>query len=127
MNLRGLASAIADGDLDQHIVCVGFGILNEDIEISIFIKDSRIEEFKFCFPFPAAVVLVNQLTIRIRNLRIFVEHLQVRMRGRHVEVVIQFLDVFPVISFGARKTKEALSLRIGSTPFHIASEKQRIC
>jgi hypothetical protein len=43
-----------------------------------------------------------------RPLRIFIEHLEVRMRRRGVEVVVKLFDVFAVISLAVREAEKAL-------------------
>src|SRR5436309_2242405 len=56
----------------------------------------------------APVVLLHQLRVGELGLRVLVERLHVRMRGRGVEEVVAVLHVFAVIAFVAGEAEEPL-------------------
>ena len=43
MELGYFRSSIVDGDSDQRFFRIGLGILHKDIEITIFIENTRVE------------------------------------------------------------------------------------
>src|SRR4051812_44645183 len=112
-----LRAAIVGSDLNQNVVGLGLGIFDEDIEVAILIEDAGIDQLKFRLTFPAPTVFFNELPIRKFGLRIFVEHLQVRMSGRRVEIVIKLFDVFAVVAFGAGEAEKTfLKDRVTAVP-----------
>ena len=108
MNGRSFRSAIMNRDPHEHVFRPGFGVFDKDIEIAVIIEDARIEQFKFRLVLAAPPIFLHQLRIGKFPLRIFVEHFQVRMRRRGVEVIIEFLYVLAVIAFGIRETEQPL-------------------
>lgn len=53
------------------------------------------------------LVLAHELLVRERLLRVLVQELHVRMRRRGIEIVVELLHVFAVVSLVARDTEEA--------------------
>src|ERR1700756_2107219 len=45
IDLCGLRTAIVDGDFDEGVFRISFGIFNKDIEVSIVIENSGVEKF----------------------------------------------------------------------------------
>src|SRR5258708_2622137 len=56
----------------------------------------------------ATAVLVQELVVGKRGLRVLVEHLRVRVRGRAVEVEVVLLDVLAVIALAVGEAEQAL-------------------
>lgn len=82
--------------------------LDEHIPVTIFIEDTSIHELVFwLLPVPA-LVLRDQLFVREPSLRVLVEVLHVGVRGRGVEVVVELLDIFTVVSLMASNTEKTL-------------------
>src|SRR5262249_33878169 len=84
------------------------GIFDKDIEVAIIVEDSRVEQFKLRLVFPTTPVLLNEARIGKLSLGIFVEHLQIRVGRRGIEVVINFFHVFAVIPLAISETEQAL-------------------
>src|SRR5262249_6532688 len=62
-------------------------------------------------------VLVHQLGIRERRLRVLLEELQVRVGRRAVDVEVVLLDVFAVVAFAAGQGEQSfLQERIAAVP-----------
>ena len=117
MNGCGLRSAIMNRDPHEDVFRPGFGVFDQDVEIAVIVEDAGIQQFKFRLVLAAPAIFLHQLRIGKFPLRIFVEHFQVRMRRRGVEVIIKFLHVLAVIAFAVRETKEPfLQNRIFAVP-----------
>src|SRR5262249_38570354 len=65
----------------------------------------------------AAAILLDQPRVRELVLRVLVERLQIRMRGRRIEVVVELLHVLAVVALVAGEPEEALLQdRVASVP-----------
>src|SRR5258708_16509158 len=102
----GFRPAIHRGDSNENVFDVGFGILDENVKIPAFGKNTCVEQFKLRLTTAATLVLLQQGFVRKFRLRIFVEHAHVAVRGCRVEVKIIFLNVFAVIALISRKAKK---------------------
>ena len=80
---------------------------HEHVEIAVVIEDAGVEQLKLWLVLSAAPVLLDEPGVREFTLRILVEHLQVGVRRRGVEIVIQFLHVLAVVAFGICQAKQA--------------------
>ena len=119
----GFWSAIVRGDPDEDVFRGGLGILDDHIEVAVFVEDAGIEQLEFGISFRTASIFFHQLPIRKRALRIFVKILHVGVRRRAVQVEVIFLHILAVIAFVAGQAEEAfLEDRIG--PFQRARPKQ---
>lgn len=79
--------------------------LNEHVPVAIFIEDTSIHKLVFwLLPVPL-LVLRDQLLVREPPLRVFVEVLHVGVCRGGIEVVIELLDVFTVVSLMASHTE----------------------
>src|SRR5215471_20102754 len=101
-------TAIVNRYLDQDVLCVILCILHKHIEIFVFIKNSRVDQFKFRFLFAAPPVFLHQPTVGIFTVWIFVKHFHIAMRWSAVEIIITLLHVFTMISFTAGQSKISL-------------------
>ncbi len=100
-------AAIDDGDLHQHVVRVGFGVFDENVEVAVVVEDAGIDQFVFGFQFAPAAIFVQELIVGKCALRILVEHLQIRVRRQCVEIPVALFHVFAVIAFAVGKAVEA--------------------
>ena len=104
----GCWSTVDGGDADQHIVNRGLGILHNDIEIAVVVKDPGVDEFVLQgLPIPPPVFF-DKLAVGKGGLGIFVEILHVGVGGRGVEVEVILFDVLPMVAFVAGEAKQAL-------------------
>src|ERR1700719_3267834 len=113
----GIASAIPCRDANQNISRRRLCVFDEDIEIAIAIEYAGIEQLEFGIGFRPAAVFGDQPRVGEFGLRILVQHLQIGVRGRGVEVEIAFLYVFAMIAFVTGQAKQAfLQDRIAAVP-----------
>src|SRR5215467_13829089 len=108
MDGGGVRTAIVDSNLHKQIDRTRFGILHEHIKIAIIIKYGCIKEFKLRLLFVTATILLDEPKIRELVLGILVEHFQIRVRRRGVEIVIEFLYIFAMIAFAIGQTEKTL-------------------
>src|SRR6185369_7279965 len=94
----GLWAAIERANADQRVVRPRLGVLDEDIEVATFVEHARVHQLELGTLSPATAVLLHQPGIGERGLRILVQHLQVRVRRRCVEVVVLLLHVLAVVA-----------------------------
>ena len=99
---------IAYADLYQQICWGGFRILDEDIEIPVFIEYSGVEQFVFGIQTSAMPVGVYQIHIGIFILWILIEVLHIRVSRRAVQIMIIFFDVLTVIGLAVGQAESAL-------------------
>ncbi len=110
-------AAVGDADADQDVVAVSLGVLDEDIEVAVFIEHAGVHQFVFGLVLAAPSVLLQQQRIGKFLLRILVEILHVRVRRRAVEIEVVLLDVFAVITFASSQAKQPLfEYRIPAVP-----------
>src|ERR1700736_6032672 len=103
-----LWAAIDHDDFNENVFDVGFGILDEHIEIAILREHAGVHQFEFG---PSAVPMAifgDQGIVGKFRLRIFVQHLHIAVRGSRVEVEIIFLHILAMISLMSSKTEQAL-------------------
>ena len=105
---RSLRTAIVNRHADGDVIRPCLRILDEHIEVASVIKHTRVRQIKFRIPQPTPPVLVHQPRIRKLRLRVFVERLQVGMRRRGVEVVVQLLHILTVIPLRPAESKQPL-------------------
>src|SRR5271170_835699 len=100
-------SAVRDRDLDEDIFGISFCVLDEHIEIAVFVEYSGVEQFVFWIVSATTAIFFQQLRIGKGGMRIFVEILHVGMRRCTVEVEITFFYVLAMIAFFAGEAEEA--------------------
>ncbi len=83
-----IGAAIVRCDAHQHVVDARLGVFDEHVEITVAFERSRVEQFILRRADAAAPVLGDQVRVGKSRLRILVEHLQVGMCRRRVEIVI---------------------------------------
>src|SRR5580658_601895 len=103
-----LGAAVHDRDLDEDVFDIGFRVFDENVEISVFVEYSGVEQLVFWIVSAAAAIFFQQLGIRKCSLRIFVQILHVGMRGSAVEVEVTFFYVLAVIAFFSGEAEESL-------------------
>ena len=114
-----VGAAIADGDLEQKIVRRCLGVFHKHVVIAIVVKDAGVEQLKLRLTPPPTAVLAHKPSVGELPLRVFVEHLQIGMRGCRIEVVIQLLDVLAVVALRIGQPEEALfEDRVAAIPQH---------
>ncbi|MGQ9914635.1 MAG: hypothetical protein ACUVQQ_09850 [Thermogutta sp.] len=117
MQRRILGTTVIGGDVHEDVLGISLGVLHEHIIVAIALKRIGIEEFKLRFVSAASGVGFDELTVGKRALRILVQHSQVGMAGRRIQVVVDFLHVLAVVPLGIRQSEEAfLEERVAAIP-----------
>ena len=118
---RGLLwSAVPDGYKNVDRCRIDPRVLDENVKIAVLVEDPGIDKLVFPLQPPLGAVGLHKIRIGKFRLRIFVEHFQVGVGGRRVQVVVELLAIFA----SALVRPKRRSLRIGSRPFQSASERQ---
>src|SRR5581483_5770308 len=93
-----------------HHDVTGFAlrVFDEDIEVAVLVEQPGIYQLVLRPAYPAAAILFRQVVVRIFALRVLVEHLEVRMARRGVQVVVQLLDVLPMITLAIGESEQPL-------------------
>src|SRR5579863_1778169 len=112
-----LRAAVPCSNLNEDVFGRALSVLDEDVKITVVVKNAGVEKFIFGLLPRTASILCNQIVIGISALRIFVEILHVGVRGGTIEVEIIFLYVLAVIPFTVGQAKEAfLQDGVGTVP-----------
>ncbi len=117
MQLCRVRSTVDGRDPHQDVFRAVFGVLDEDIEISVAIENAGIEEFIFHVVLGTASVRLYQIGVGIRCLRVLVEVLHVGVCRRAVEVEVILFHILAVIALAVGQSKEPfLENRILAVP-----------
>lgn len=81
--------------------------LDEYVPVSVLVKAVCVQDLELGNISPAVHILLHKIFVRITLLRVLVEKLHVRVRRRRIQVVIEFLDIFAVITLVASYAEEA--------------------
>src|SRR5215831_4196255 len=93
MQGRCFWTAIRRSKTNEYILWIDFGILDCDIEVAIFRKNTRVDQFVFRLTSPSAAILGHQIGIWEGALWILVERFHVRMGGSAVKKVVVLLHI----------------------------------
>ena len=101
----------------SDVVRRGLGVLDDHVEVAVVVEDPGVEQLVLEVVAAAAAVLGDQVRVRERPLRILVEALQVRVRGRAVEVEPVLLGVLAVVALAVGEPEDPLlEDRVGAVP-----------
>ena len=82
MQGRGRAAPIMGGDAHQHVVDLRLGVYDHDIEITVVVEHSSVEQLELRLVLAALPVLLHKLRVGELRLRVLVEVLHVGVRRR---------------------------------------------
>ena len=107
-NMQGgrRGAAVADGDLDQHILGRRLRVFHEDIEVAVLIGYAGIEKLIFGFVPTAPAIGLHQIAVGECGLRILIQIFHVRMGRRRVEVEVVLLDILPVVALAVGEPEQ---------------------
>jgi hypothetical protein len=108
MDLGRLRPTVVHGQPHQDVVRGRLGVFHKYVKVTVVIEHTRIEQLVLVFVPAASTVRLDQLGIGELPVRVLVEHLQIGMRGRGVEVVVQLLDVLAVVPFAVGQPEQPL-------------------
>ena len=100
--------AIVHGNADEDVFRALLRVLHEHVKIPVVVEDAGIEQLVLkLFP-RASPVRFDQVPVRILPLRVLVEILHVRVRGRAVEVEVVLLDILAMVPLAVGEPEQAL-------------------
>lgn len=82
--------------------------LDEDVPVAVVVERIRVGDLKLGNVAAAVGRLADELLVRVRPLRVLVQHLHVRVGRRRVEVPVQLLDVLAVVALVSGRSEQAL-------------------
>jgi hypothetical protein len=104
----GFWPTVVDGDADEDVVRTLLCVLEEDVEVPVFVEDPGVEQLVLeLLPRPASVRF-HEVRVRELPLRVLVEVLHVRVRRRRVEVEVVLLEVLAVVPLAVGEAERAL-------------------
>src|SRR6266508_2354900 len=106
MDRGGNGPAVRGADPDQEIVRRGLRVLDEHVEVAVFVEDAGVPDLELRVELSAPAVLLHEPGVRKLRLGAFVQCAHVRMRRRGVEVVVALLAVLAVVAFRSGQTEE---------------------
>jgi hypothetical protein len=80
---------------------------DEHVPVTVFVEDVGIKYLELNHLATAMLIFANEIFIRISLLRILVQKLHVGVSRRGIQIIIQLLDVLPVIPLGPGHAKES--------------------
>ncbi len=112
-----LGAAVDRRDADQHVLVRRLGVFDEDVEVAVGGEHAGVEQLELRLIAAAAVVLLDELRVRVCRLRILVEELHVGVRRSVVEIEVVLLHVLGVVAFGAAQPEQPfLEDRVAAVP-----------
>ena len=100
--------AIVDGDADQHVLRTRLGVLDEHVEVAVAVEDAGIEQLVLELLARPAPVGLDQVPVGKLALRVLVQVLHVRVRGRAIEVEVVLLHILAVVALAVGEPEQAL-------------------
>ena len=100
--------AVVDGNADQYVVRALLRVFDENVEVTVILKDAGVEQFVFELLARALRVLLEQLCVRKFVLRVLVQILHVRVRWRAIDVEVVLLHIFAVVALAVGEAEQAL-------------------
>src|SRR6185503_17099583 len=107
MQFRGNRSTIGRSDSNQNVLGAALGIVHKDVEVSIVVEDTGVDEFKLGRTPVSRATAKHEFSIRERRLRVFVQVPHVGMRRSTVQVVVVVFNIFTVVAFVAGESENA--------------------
>ena len=103
------------------------GVVDFDDPVAVVVEGARVEQLVLWIELSAPAVLVDQVLVRKRALRVVVAPAVPGVAGDRVQVPPVFFGVLAVVAPARRSGPKIRSFRIGSRPFQSASPRHRRC
>ena len=117
MQGRRVQASVMRGNDHDDVVRRGLGVFDKDVEIPVLIEQAGVDQFKFWRMLRPCGVALAQLRVWIFPLRVLVEHFEISVRRRRIEVIVILFHVLAVIALGTSQTeKPFLQVRITFIP-----------
>ena len=108
MQGRHVGSAVVHGHLDEDVIGRSLGVLHEHVEVAILVEDPRVDQLVLELGAGAPAVRGDEVAVGELALRVLVQQLQIRVRGRAVQVEPVVLGVLAVVPLAVRQPEHAL-------------------
>ncbi len=105
---RRVRPAIRRADLDEQVLGRGLRVVDLDVEVPALLEDARVEQLVLHLARAAAPVLLDEVAVRERRLRVLVEPPHPRVGGRRVEEEVVLLEILAVVPLDVREAERAL-------------------
>ncbi len=105
---RRVGTAVGHGDAHQQVLGRGLGVFDEDVEVAPVVEHAGVQQFVLGLVPAAAAIGLHQVVVGVGRLRVLVQVLHVRVRGRAVEVEVVLLDVFAVVALAVGQAEGTL-------------------
>src|SRR5689334_14136155 len=99
---------VSNADSYAQVVRSRLSVFNKDIEITVLVEDTGVEQLILQGLTAALTVCLNEVRIWIGRLWVLIKVLHVGVCRRAVQIEVVFLNVFAVIAFAVCQTKEPL-------------------
>ncbi len=103
-----LRASIVRGDPDEQVIGFRLGVFHEHIEVPVVVENAGIEQLVLEVLARAPLVGLDEVSIGILALGVFVQILHVGVRRRAVDVEVVLLDVLAVIAFAVGEAEQPL-------------------
>src|SRR6516162_1272488 len=77
MNLGWFGPPVADRDSDQDVLWICLGVLDEDVEVAVFIEDAGVKQLKLSGPLVSRPIGIDEGLVGVLGLGVLVEVLHV--------------------------------------------------
>mmetsp|Transcript_3531 Transcript_3531/g.9487 ORF Transcript_3531/g.9487 Transcript_3531/m.9487 type:complete len:351 (-) Transcript_3531:434-1486(-) len=109
VQLRLLRAAVDGRDAHQDVVLAfAAAVLHEDVEVPVLVEDPCVHQLVLLVQVAEAGVDPADLVVGEDLLGVLVQHLEVAVRRRGVEVVVHILDVLAVVPLRPAEPEDAL-------------------
>ncbi len=107
MNRRRVRPPVMEGELHKDVVGGRLAVLDEDIPVTIAFEYAGVDQLELVLLQTAPRVFLHQLRVWVFPLRILVEHPEIRMGRRRVQVVVVLLHVLAVVALRVRQSEQS--------------------
>ena len=97
--------AINHADLNKQVFSSVLAIFYEDIEIAVFVEDTRVQQFVLHIVTTATLVRLDQIVVGVLRLWILVQVFHVRVCGCAVEIKVVLLNILTVVALAVCQTE----------------------
>ena len=106
--LRLISTAVDHANADEQVFGAGFGVINEDVEVAVVIKDAGLHQLVFGLVAATATVLFQQVLVGEFLLRVLVQppHEAVGWGIEQMKEIV--LEVFAVVALTIGQAKGPL-------------------
>ncbi len=114
---RRVRPSVRDGDPEKDVLGRRLRPLDRDVEVARVLEDAGIDDLELGLEPAARRIAAQELLVRVRALRVLVEHSLVRTRWQRILEPVELLHVLAMVALGVREAEEPfLQDRVGTIP-----------